>query len=250
MNELLNNWIALVDGWRCAGFLSGIIALWMVTGRLKIQGQIHESDSRKINHSAAFVGGALVFGWLPETAARVNLYAIAAIILILVIIVCALHQLAPFSYIYAANTRESDAPHTTFFFWFSWCVSLAALALVDSFFADMSVTRMALLIVGIADGIAEPIGKRYGRHLYPVFSFGSGPAFRSLEGSSAVWVATAVIISAVSLLGTKGLYPDSSWLPISALMASAITLVEAISPRGCDNFTLLLAAAGLTNAFL
>ncbi|MEM6596931.1 MAG: hypothetical protein AAF635_02000 [Cyanobacteria bacterium P01_C01_bin.69] len=242
--------MALIDLWRCAGFLVGIVALWIVTGIAKTRGKLQESDSRKINHIAVFVGGALVFGWLPEAVARVNLYAIALLILSLVILVCCFQDSSPFSYAYAANTRSSDAPHSTFFFWFSWCVSIAALAAVDFLFTQMSVTRMAILIVGVADGIAEPIGKRYGRHRYPVLSFGDNPSFRSVEGSSAVWIATAVVVSAVALCSPNIVDSYISWSFAVVTISSVITIVEAISPRGCDNFTLLLTAAGLTNLLL
>ena len=238
--------MALVDLWRCVDFLAGIVLLWIVTGMLKTQGKLRESDSRKINHIAVFVGGTLTFGWLPEMAARVNLYAIASAILILIYLVCRYRTVPPFCYAYAANTRASDAPHTTFFFSFSWCVSIAALTFVDLLFTQMPVTRTALLVVGVADGIAEPIGRRFGKHKYPVFSFGTKTSFRSIEGSLAVWLGTLVVLVICSTSGLS----DSLWLVAALLMASTVALVEAISPRGCDNFSLLLLVAGLTDGFM
>lgn len=242
----LNNLIALIDIWRCVGFLFGIISLWITTGIFKAKGKLQESDSRKINHIAVFVGGALVFGWLPEMTARVNLYAIASTILIFIYTICRYKEIPPFSYAYAANTRASDVPNTTFFFWSSWCVSIAALAVVDILFAQMSVTRTAILVVGIADGIAEPIGRRFGKHKYPVFSFGTATSFRSIEGSLAVWTATLAVFVTCSIDGL-----NSSIFPIAALLTASITtLVEAISPRGCDNFALLVLVAGLMDGFM
>ena len=57
----------------CIGFLTGLMGLWIVTGILSERQILHAADSRKINHIAVFVGGALLFGWLPEITARVNL---------------------------------------------------------------------------------------------------------------------------------------------------------------------------------
>ncbi|MEO1402351.1 MAG: hypothetical protein AAFV72_14070 [Cyanobacteria bacterium J06635_1] len=239
--------LSALDPIRCIGFLAGLAVLWTMTGILTEQQKLHEADSRKINHMAVFVGGSLLFGWLPEASARVNLYAVCSAILIMVVIVCCFRNAVPFRYAYAANTRQSDAPHVTFFFWVSWVVSIAALAMVDVLFAQMAVTRIAVLIVGIADGVAEPIGRRYGRHRYRVLSLWGPSSFRSLEGSLAVWGTTlAVILCCSAHIGTG----QSTWLVAALTTASVVAVVEAISPRGCDNFTLLLSAASLTNIFL
>ncbi|MEL6553241.1 MAG: phosphatidate cytidylyltransferase [Cyanobacteria bacterium J06621_11] len=250
MQELLSLTLNLISPMRCSLFLGSIISLWIVTGILKEKQQLCESDSRKINHIAVFVGGALVFGWLPETAARANLHTVATIILMLIITTCCYPNIKPFSYIYAANARASDAPHTTFFFLFSWVVSIAALAIIDLLFANMVVTRMAILIVGVADGIAEPIGKRFGRHRYAVLSFGKKPVFRSLEGSLAVWIGTVIVVLCASAHSYSPLNDAVSPVVMAIITASVVAIVEALSPRGCDNFTLLLTAASLTNMFL
>ena len=253
--ESLTLAINLVEPLQCLLFLGSIISLWIITGILKEKQILCESDSRKINHIAVFVGGALAFGWLPELTARVNLYIVSTIILTLVILTCRYKDTNPFSYIYSANARASDSPNTTFFFWSSWCLSIAALATIDLLFTDMTVTRTALLIVGIADGIAEPIGKRFGKHCYAVFSFSPfslnnkpsfrSNSFRSVEGSFAVWITTLLVI----LFSAHAL---SFWHQSLAAIAiaSVITLVEALSPRGCDNFSILLTAAILTQSLL
>ncbi|MDJ0705029.1 MAG: hypothetical protein QNJ46_17240 [Leptolyngbyaceae cyanobacterium MO_188.B28] len=243
MTELLNHFAL----GRCIGFLTGIMGLWIVTGILSERQALQDADSRKINHIAVFVGGALLFGWMPEASARVNLYAVCLAIMALVAVVCRYRQVTPFRYAYAANTRQSDAPHVTFSFWFSWLVSIVALAIVDLLFAQMSVTRMAVLIVGIADGVAEPIGRRFGRHKYRVFSIWGDPSFRSLEGSLAVWGATLAVMLGCS---TPSTLEQPSYLAAALLTAPIVAMVEATSPRGWDNFTLVLTAAGLTDAFL
>ena len=206
-----------------------------------------KQTAEKLITSLFLWGGALLFGWLPETIARVNLYAVCAAILVLVTLVCRYRHVTPFCYAYTANTRQSDAPHVTFSFWFSWFVSIVALAIVDLLFGQMAVTRMAVLIVGIADGVAEPIGWRYGRHRYRVFSIWGAPSFRSLEGSLAVWGSTLAVMLGCSTPSAAG---QGRCLTAALLTASIVTVVEAMSPRGWDNFTLVLTAAGLMNAFL
>ena len=245
MKETLYFVMTLVVSTRCTLFLSSIVVLWIATGILKEKQVLRESDSRKINHIFVFVGGALVFGWLPEITARASLYIVATIVLLLVTIACCYKNNKPFSYIYNANTRASDSPNTTFLFLSSWCISIAALAAVDLLFTSMCITRTAILVVGLADGIAEPVGRRFGQHRYAVVSFNQQPSSRSLEGSLTVWVVTLLVI----LCSTHA--PSFWYQCLSAIaIASAITLVEAISPRGCDNFSILLTAAFLTQQLL
>jgi len=243
MNELL----ATLDIWRCISFLVALVLFWIVTGFLKERQLIQEGDSRKINHIVAFAGGSLLFGWLPEPIARTNLYVVSLSILLLVAAVCYYRDRVLFRYAYAANTRQSDAPNAAFFFWFSWVVSITALITIDLLFSKIAITRIATLVVGIADGIAEPIGQRYGRLKYRVWSFWGFPSFRSLEGSLAVLLGTFVVMLGCSHPAETGLV---GWLATALLTACAVTGVEAISPRGSDNFTILLTAASLTSLFL
>ena len=74
-------------------------------------------------------------------------------------------------------------------------------------------------------------------------SDGLGGGSRSLEGSLAVAVgAFAVLVAAEGLAG-------GTFVLASAAVALAVALVEAVSPRGLDNFTVpLVAAVGLTLA--
>jgi dolichol kinase len=222
-----------------------VVALWIGTGILKKYHFLQEAHSRKINHMFVFIGGALVFGWTPEEVARINLYVICLSILLLVFIVCQFQDSFPFRYAYLANTRDSDAPHSSFFFWFSWLISILGLAIVDLFFSQIAVTRTAVLIVGLGDGCAELIGRHWGRRFYRIFSWGQISSLRSLEGSLACWSVTLIVM----LCCCKPTLGLSSWIISALLMSTIITLVEAISPRNCDNFFLLVSSSALVNLF-
>lgn len=237
------DFLAAADAWRCAGFLTGLALLWVGTGYLKVRGIGAEGDIRKVNHIAAFAGGALLFGWLPEPVARGSLYLLCPIILIMVTVVCHFRERALFRYAFEANTRRSDAPHQAVYFWSSWLISILALLAIDLTFDSMRVTRVAALIVGLADGIAEPVGRRWGRHRYRVRSLWGPPTSRSWEGSTAVFLATLAVTLGCFSVSEQG---RLAWVVAVVGIALAVTLVEAISPRGSDNFTVPLGAAGLT----
>jgi phytol kinase len=97
------------------------------------------------------------------------------------------------------------------------------------------------------DALAALVGRRWGRHRYRL-----GASGRSWEGSAVMFVASAVAIFLALML-----LPGSSLsryappigagraLPAALLGAGAAALAEAASPRGTDNLSVPLLAAGV-----
>ena len=99
------------------------------------------------------------------------------------------------------------------------------------------------LVTGLGDAVAEPVGTRFGRRLYRVPAMTGVHAVRSLEGSAAVFLASA--LSLIAWLGfSSGLSFSSDCWSVLAV-ALAVTVVEALSPHGWDNFTLQVVPAWL-----
>jgi dolichol kinase len=223
-----------IDRVRVGSFVLTVVVTWLVTGALKAADRLPCDIARKVNHVLALAGGAAWFGWLPEDRARGSICAAAVILVGLVAIVCALRRYGPFRWAFLANTRRADAPHEAFYFWSSWLISAGSLVGIHLFFGDVSVTRTAALLVGIGDGIAEPIGRRIGRHKYRVRSLTGTSAVRSLEGSAAVFVGCLGVLLACFGSGT---------IAAAVLLALLLTVVEAVSPHGLDNLTIPIVAA-------
>lgn len=223
-----------IDWVRVGTFVPAVVAVWLVTGALKAAGRLPCDIARKVNHVVALAGGAVWFGWLPEEQARASIFAVAAIMVGLVVVVCAFRDRVPFRYAFLANTRRSDAPREAFYFWSSWVISAGGLVGIHLLFGDIVLTRTAALLVGIGDGIAEPIGRRWGRHTYRVRSLTGAGAVRSLEGSAAVFVGCVAVLLVCFGLGV---------LVPALLLALVLTGVEAVSPHGLDNLTIPVVAA-------
>jgi len=224
-----------VDGIRIASFVGVAACLWLITGAMKAAGILPCDLARKTNHVFALAGGALWFGWLLQPVAENSTYVAAAILLALVAITCTFRNCLPFRFAFLANTRKSDAPYEAFYFWSSWLLSMAALAVVQLVVDDITITRTAALLVGIGDGIAEPIGRRLGWHKYRVPSLTIGtPAIRSWEGSASVFA--GCFLTYLACFGWES-------VPSAAAIALLLTFVEAISPHGLDNLTIPVAAA-------
>ncbi len=231
-----------IDWPRTLAFVAAMVVGWLLTGALKAAGVLPCDIARKINHVAALAGGAVWFGWRPHPEARACMFMACGLLVTLVGLVCALRGRLPFRWAFLANTRRSDAPHEAFYFWSSWLVSIAGLAAIELAFEDVVTTRTAGLLVGIGDGVAEPVGRRLGRHRYRVPSLIRGkPAVRSLEGSAAVFV--GCLLTLLACFGTD-------FLPLAAGLALVLTLVEAVSPHGLDNLTLPVASAVLVRPLL
>ncbi|MDH5493802.1 MAG: hypothetical protein OEY14_17765 [Myxococcales bacterium] len=98
----------------------------------------------------------------------------------------------------------------------------------------------ALLALSLGDGMGGAVGLRWGRRGYRV----PGGKRKSLEGSLAVWIASAL---GVALAGWRfGAMPA---LGAIAALATVSTLAEALAPRGMDNLfvpaTVWLAAVAM-----
>src|SRR5262245_58137787 len=97
------------------------------------------------------------------------------------------------------------------------------------------------------DALAALIGRRWGRRRYRL-----GASGRSWEGSAVMFIASAIaIFLALTLLPASALSPYAPSIGIgrallaALLGAGAATLAEAASPRGTDNLSVPLVAAGV-----
>jgi phytol kinase len=226
-----------IDWFRVAGFVVLVVTVWELAGRLKVGGWCRGGDARKLNHVTALAGGAAVFGWTPEAVGRASCYAGTGIAFGLLLVVCTFHHRRVFRFMFTGYARESDAPHEAFHVWFSWLVSIVGLIGIDQLLGDLVVTRTACLVLGLADGVAEPVGVRWGHHKYRVPSVTGGkPVHRSIEGSAAVFVVTFVLVLTT--------YPPAS-VGLALAVATAVTLAEAASPHGLDNLAIPITVGAL-----
>lgn len=93
----------------------------------------------------------------------------------------------------------------------------------------------AYLVLGISDTLASLIGRAHGRRRYTTFGH-----TKSYVGSMAFFLSAAAILVSVALVA--GLPPGPALLTGFAV-GVALTLVEAFSHKGVDNFFVPLVAA-------
>lgn len=214
-----------------ATLLYGIFVAWLA-GWLRVEKRWRVGYTRKLFHFFIFTAaGVLQLVWgLPV----VVVFGTA----ISILVVWAVGQGEKSSF-FQALARPSDAPKEKLFILIPLITTAAGGVLANLFFGQWA--AIGYLVGGWGDAIGEPVGSKWGKHRYKVPSMAGVAATRSLEGSSAVFLVSAV----VAFLGLQA--QDLPWetaLPDALLIALAATGIEAISTHGLDNLTIQLAAAG------
>jgi len=93
-----------------------------------------------------------------------------------------------------------------------------------------------ILINGIGDGLAEPVGIRFGRHAYQTRALFTKKRYtRTLEGSACVFVT-----SIIAVLLYNPLLSPSQFIAALLIIPILMTLAEAFSPHSWDSPFLFL----------
>ncbi len=96
---------------------------------------------------------------------------------------------------------------------------------------------LPILILAICDPLAALVGKRWPRGRYRV-----GRGRKTLSGSLAFFVASALLSVLLFRILASGEAPFWRSLSLSVLLSVFVTIVEAVSGRGTDNLSIPLAA--------
>lgn len=137
--------------------------------------------------------------------------------------------------LYEAVAREKDEPHRTFYIIAPYFATLLGGVITNVMVGQMAI--FGYLATGLGDAVGEPVGVRYGIRRYRVPSMLGVKAWRSLEGSAAVFAACLAAISIGILLSPQLAFTGRSLFAIP-LIGCACTLTEAVTPHGWDNAAL------------
>lgn len=88
-----------------------------------------------------------------------------------------------------------------------------------------------ILINGIGDGLAEPVGVRFGKHKYQTSAlFTKRKYVRTIEGSACVFITSIIVVILFS-----SLFSTSQFIIALITFPIIMTLVEAKAPHSWDN---------------
>ncbi|TWT89267.1 diacylglycerol/polyprenol kinase family protein [Neorhodopirellula pilleata] len=232
--------------WTIVLHQSFMMALCWATGWLVLKRDWKVNYTRKINHFVLMLCPFLlapIFPYQPNVLtflSTVVVFTLATLVMVHPI----RQRFTMVSTAFAAVDRPEDRPHTLLWIISQAIVSaviLIGLFLVFQRFEIEPLISIPLVVTGVGDGLAEPIGIRFGKHTYRVPSLAKDRNYvRSIEGSACVL--------AVALATVACVYPIVSlnqWLALMLFVPAMMTAAEAFSPHTWDAPFLYL-TGGLT----
>lgn len=195
------------------------------------------SSTRKFNHFGISLISIILFSFVPiENTTATAIFASVGVLIIYTISAKSNNRYV--SSIIDSNVRERDMPNGKFFVFLPLITGQLALY-VSLLTLNPILVKIAFCSMGFGDGLAEPIGTRYGKHQYVIKDYlWNKENTKSLQGSSAVF-----FVSLISCFIFLHLYFHISLIKlllISVFYSIFVTFIEATSPRGLDNFLIIL----------
>ena len=152
-----------------------------------------------------------------------------------------------FAYAYVSWDRIEDRPYSMRYDQIEDILRFAIyLPFMILFGKNSAIVLIPNLVNQFADGLAEPIGLRFGKHQYRTRAvwyngkFWAGNFVRSLEGS-----ATVLIVTLLILLFYASYFTPFQYMVALAVIPVAMMVVEAISPHTGDGPMIALTGCSL-----
>ena len=219
---------------------SGLYAL----GNLVFYKNVKVNYTRKIGHFGVFFIPMFFEAYFPYKRTGMTSLLMLFSVFITYGILLTRNKIPVVQRAFLAIDRPEDRPHTLLWFYtqlLACTVVLIPIAIAAAFMG-VSWAKLNLLVISLAtigDGLAEPIGVRFGKHKYKTRAlFTKKNYYRTLEGS-----ATVLIASLVVLIVFRDLFTTSQYIVALAAVPITMAIVEAVSPHTWDQ-PFLLAAGG------
>ncbi len=229
-----------------------ILSLWLIqylTGNLVFYKNVKVGYTRKINHFCLFFIPIYLETIIPyeQSIEGLLLKAVVVILCLLIYSAPSRSRVTIFARMFLSFDRPEDRPHTLL--WLSTQIAAGYLIIIPAImiFESNSIASLILipiLITGIGDGLAEPVGIRFGKHKYKTHALFSKTKYeRSIEGSMCV-----LITSIITIVIFQSSFTTIEFIIALITVPIVMTLTEAWSPHTWDTPTLFL--IGYLNLYL
>ncbi len=213
-----------------------------LNGLLVIHKNVKVNYTRKINHFLLFFIPIFLNRGYAHIEAF-DLYAIGAFLAVakFIFYIKPIRDRVSFiNVMFHSFDRPEDRPHTL-----KWIVTQTAAgyavllpaSMIFAYYDLLHLVVIPILIYGIGDGLAEPVGVRFGRHEYKSYALFTRKSYvRTLEGSAVVLLTGLVVIGAF-----YNYFTPLQFIVAMAAVPLLLTLVEAFSPHTWDSPTIFFA---------
>lgn len=206
------------------------------TGWLAKYKQVKVNYTRKINHFTLFFVPILIGrGYaIEESFGLFALGAVLALVKFVFYIQPIRKRIRIIAIMFNSFDRPEDRPYTLLWLTTQTAAGYLIILPMSILFRHYNLLHLALIpiiIYGIGDGLAEPVGVTFGRYQYAVKALFTNKKYvRTLEGSACVFFTSLIVL----------LFYYSHFSPRQLAVALAtipllMTLAEAISPHTWDS---------------
>jgi len=222
--------------------LASLFTIQYSTGLLVRHMSIKVNYTRKINHFALFFVPVFLRSVFPHepTFLRFITGCVIGTLILFIYIESIRIRIPAVATMFLSFDRPEDRPNTLW--WLITQILAGYIILIPAVIIfvqnDLAgLIWLPLLIIAFGDGLAEPIGIRFGRHKYETYAFFSKKKYvRSLEGSACVLLASTILV-----IVFRSSFTQLQFIIALILIPFLMTLVEAFSPHTWDTPTLNLA---------
>ncbi|SES75131.1 phytol kinase [Nitrosomonas marina] len=207
-----------------------------VNGQLVIHHDLKVNYTRKINHFAFFFLPVLLLSVIeyPYSAATFLMDIVFALIYLTLFIAPIRNRIKPILIMFRSIDRPEDRPLTLIWLYTQFIASYLVLIPLLAYFENQDMLPWIMIIIlanGIGDGLAEPIGIRFGKWSYATTAlFTKKKYVRTYLGSACVYLTTLITVLLYHHhFNTVQLIIALITLPL------LITLAEAFSPHTWDS---------------
>ena len=225
--------------------LASILIVQFCCGLLVRHKGIKVNYTRKIVHFSLFLIPAFLRSLFPyrDSLEHFIIGCVIAVLALAIYIRPIRENISIIGTMYLSIDRPEDRPNTLWWLFTQVLAGYMIFVPAVIFFVQNGMAGLIwipLLIICFGDGLAEPVGVRFGRHKYETYAFFSKKKYvRSLEGSACVFLASIVVVAFFHSSFTQG-----EFIAALFVMPVLMTLVEAFSPHTWDTPTLYLAGYG------
>ncbi|MEN8210812.1 MAG: hypothetical protein ABFR31_03775 [Thermodesulfobacteriota bacterium] len=222
--------------------LASLLTIQYCTGLLVRHKGVKVNYTRKVNHFALFFVPVFLRSVFPHEGSfeRFIIGCVIGTLLLFIYIKPIRDKISIIATMFLSFDRPEDRPNTLWWLFTQIVAGYIVLVPMVIFFVRNGLEGLIwipLLILAFGDGLAEPVGIRFGRHKYKTYAFFSKKKYvRSLEGSACVFFASIIVI--VTFYSS---FTQLQFIIALIFIPFLMTLVEAFSPHTWDTPTLYLA---------
>lgn len=239
-------WPDYMFGVYISTFVGTFTVVTIGAGAAKVYGGVNISYTRKVAHFFSFFLPFGLYAIIPFTKNLTSyVLTFCCAFFCFMPLVSGIRNIPcmwPIRLAYASFDRREDRPLTLL--WvvtqalFVYAVMLPCVIVLDTVLHDAVFILIPLIVTGIGDGLAEPVGRAFGYHKYRAAAMCTRKQYtRSIQGSLMLVVSGVAVISVMFAIGKVDLV---QFLVGFFIIPIPMAVAEAKSPHSWDNPFLLL----------